>query len=100
MSYGFKKFKTALKATFMGNQFSDATNTKRPFTDIFGPVPSCSIVDLSANYQFSKTVSSVGSIHNLLNNIFYPKGNRIPTTRNYTCSDKYRDHFIKGEGLI
>mgnify|MGYP006134050009 CR=1 FL=1 len=73
ISYGYKKFKTALQATFVGNQFSDAANTEVAFVGVFGPIPAYSVLDLSANYEISKTVSVAGSINNLLNNSYFTR---------------------------
>ena len=73
INYGFRKFSTALQATFVGEQFSDAANTEQPFKGVFGIIPAYTVVDLSAKYKFSDKITLATSINNLFDRSYFTR---------------------------
>jgi len=73
IAYGYRQFTTSLQATFVGQQFSDAANTTRPFKGIFGIISAYTVLDLSAKYAFSERFTLSSSVNNLLNNFYFTR---------------------------
>lgn len=73
ITYGFKKFRTTLQGTFIGQQYSDAANTEDAFKGVFGPIPAYTVFDLSANYKVSEKFSVASSINNLTDNYYFTR---------------------------
>ena len=71
IAYGYRRFSATLQGTFVGEQFSDAQNTRvqitplQETTGVFGEIPAYSVVDLSANFELSKRINLSGTINNL-----------------------------------
>ncbi|MEM1323615.1 MAG: TonB-dependent receptor [Bacteroidota bacterium] len=99
LGYGYRKLSTSLQTTFVGKQFSDAANTENPFKGVFGVIPAYTVIDFSARYVFSETISVSTSINNLLDHSYftrrapaYPGPGIIPAlgrTWNVTLSTKF-----------
>lgn len=73
ISYGYRNFTTSLQATFAGEQFSDAANTRDAFKGVFGIIPAYTVLDFSARYDISNTFSLGTSINNLLNASYFTR---------------------------
>lgn len=79
LTYGFSNFSASLQATFIGEQFSDAQNTRvvitplQETTGVFGEIPAYHVFDCSAKYVFSKTISLSGSVNNLFNRRYFTR---------------------------
>ena len=77
--YGFRKFTSSLQAVFIGEQFSDAANTRvrltglQETTGVFGQIPAYAVVDFSCKYRLSKHFLLSGSINNLLNEKYFTR---------------------------
>ncbi|MBX2876520.1 MAG: TonB-dependent receptor [Saprospiraceae bacterium] len=73
ISYGYRSFTTSLQATFVGEQFSDAANTRNAFKGVFGIIPAYTVLDFSAKYDISDTFSLGTSINNLLDASYFTR---------------------------
>jgi len=73
ITYGYRKFSTALQATFVGEQFSDAANTRNAFKGVFGLIPAYTVMDFSAKYEFSDQLSLSTSVNNLLDASYFTR---------------------------
>lgn len=97
LTYGIAQFSASVQATFLGEQFSDASNSSanitglQETTGVFGEIPAYEVVDLSLKYQLSNHFVLSGSINNLFDEKFftrrataYPGPGIIPSApRNY-----------------
>ncbi len=73
---GFRKGRLSAtwQYSYTGSQFSDATNsTASSNNGINGPVPAYYVMDLTADYRFSRVLTLSGSINNLSNNRYYTR---------------------------
>ncbi|NRB46650.1 MAG: TonB-dependent receptor [Saprospiraceae bacterium] len=73
ISYGYRNFTTSIQATFVGEQFSDAANTREAFKGVFGIIPAYTVLDFSARYNISDTFSLGTSINNLLDASYFTR---------------------------
>ncbi len=79
IAYGYRRFSATLQGTFVGEQFSDAQNTRvqitplQETTGVFGEIPAYSVVDLSAKFELSKRINLSGTINNLLNQSYFTR---------------------------
>lgn len=77
MSFGYKKFMSALQLTYLSEQYTDATNAEIDETDnlrgIEGQIPSYYIVDLSFSYPFNKYLKLETGINNLTDNKYFTR---------------------------
>ncbi|MEM8523117.1 MAG: TonB-dependent receptor [Bacteroidota bacterium] len=99
ITYGYGKFIASLQATFVGEQFSDAANTRNAFKGVFGIIPAYQVFDFSAKYAFSDRLTLSTSVNNLFNNFYftrrapaYPGPGIIPAlgrTWNVTLSTRF-----------
>lgn len=88
--YQWKSFKSSLQFTYMGEQFSDATNTFFHPIAVMGIIPAYHVLDLSLSYTYHFMTFETGA-NNLTNNIYftrraegYPGPGIIPSDpRNY-----------------
>ncbi|HEY4065013.1 MAG TPA: TonB-dependent receptor [Puia sp.] len=68
------RFAATCQYAYTGKQFSDATNSVTPSNDgINGMVPSYYVMDLSADYRFSRTFSLSGTVNNLSNHMYFAR---------------------------
>jgi len=65
-SFGNKRFNLSLQYSFIGKQYSDATNAELTPTAVDGAVPAYPVMDFNASYNW-KWFTLSGSINNLLN---------------------------------
>ncbi|MEL6558530.1 MAG: TonB-dependent receptor [Bacteroidota bacterium] len=79
VSYRYKNFSASLQTTFVGEQFSDAANTRVNIsslvetTGVFGEIPAYFVMDFSARYQFNDVLSVSTSVNNLLNEAYFTR---------------------------
>ena len=79
VAYGYKRFSTTVLATFVGEQFSDARNTRVQIstlaetTGVFGEIPAYFVMDFSAKYQFNEMFKLTGSINNVLDKSYFTR---------------------------
>lgn len=79
VSYRYKKFSSSLQTTFVGEQFSDAANTRVNITSlvettgVFGEISAYFVMDFSAKYQFSDALSVSASVNNLLDEAYFTR---------------------------
>ena len=67
-----KKLSVTWQYAYTAKQFGDATDATTPGNNgINGPVPSYEVMDLSANYKYSKIFLLSASINNLGNHMYY-----------------------------
>ncbi len=69
-----KRFWATYQYAYVARQFTDATNSTIPTNNgINGLVPAYNVMDISANYWFTKVFSISASINNLANNMYYTR---------------------------
>ena len=75
IAFGYKDFLGSLQYTYLGKQFTDATNSDRDFeshSGIIGEIPAYDIMDLSLSYSFGRFKIESG-INNLLDNSYFTR---------------------------
>ncbi|MET1056195.1 MAG: TonB-dependent receptor, partial [Pedobacter sp.] len=72
ISFGNKRFSSSLQYSFVGKQYSDATNAEITPTAVDGAVPSYQVMDLSMSYNW-KWFTLSGSINNLLDKKYFTR---------------------------
>ena len=94
LDFGYKRINTNLQYTFVGDQYTDASNAEASnLSGIIGKIPAYSILDLGGSYRINNYKIEIG-INNILNkNYFtrratgYPGPGIIPSQpRNYYFS--------------
>ena len=74
--FGYKGFKCSLQLTHLSSQFTDATNTITDDNDntygIFGEIPSYTVADFSASYQW-KMLRLEAGINNFTDNHYFTR---------------------------
>ena len=76
MSFGYKKFMTALQFTYISEQFTDATNAASDLRDqkgIVGEIPAYHIADLSFSYTFTKYLKLETGINNVTDHKYFTR---------------------------
>ena len=73
VNYGYAKFKSSLQSTFLGEQFSDAANTRTPFIGVFGVIPAYQVFDFTATYDLNPRIDISASINNLLDADYFTR---------------------------
>ncbi len=85
--------------TYLGEQFTDATNAPEGFNGaVIGPIPAYYVADLSASYRIGKYFKVESGINNLTNNMYftrraegYPGPGIIPSDgRNFYLSLQFK----------
>jgi len=71
-SFGNKRFNLSLQYSFIGKQYSDATNAELTPTAVDGAVPAYQVMDFNASYNW-KWFTLSGSINNLLNEKYFTR---------------------------
>ncbi|GHN03296.1 TonB-dependent receptor [Cytophagales bacterium WSM2-2] len=59
--------------SYTGEQFTDASNSTYASNAINGKIPSYHVMDVSAQYIFSKYLSLYGSVNNLMNRMYFTR---------------------------
>ncbi len=77
LSFGYGDFLGSLQYTYIGEQFTDATNAPPLFLDarnagIIGSIPSYDVMDVSFSYTWNKLKLEAG-INNLLDNSYFTR---------------------------
>lgn len=72
LSFGNKRFDVSYQFSYVGKQYSDATNTEESPRAIDGVVPAYKVMDLSASYNW-KWFTLSGSINNLANAKYFTR---------------------------
>lgn len=77
LNFGYGNFLGSLQYTYIGEQFTDATNAPALFEDarnagIIGSIPSYDVMDISFSYTWKKLKLEAG-INNLLDNSFFTR---------------------------
>ncbi|PUZ22455.1 Fe(3+) dicitrate transport protein [Chitinophaga costaii] len=67
------KWTASYQFAYTGQQFTDATNAVFTANAIDGKIPAYHIMDLSAEYTFSKMISLYGSVNNLANTMYFTR---------------------------
>ena len=87
VSFGNKRYNITYQYSYVGKQYSDATNAEFTPTAVDGVVPAYQVMDLSLSYQW-KCFGIFGSINNLANTKYftrradgYPGPGIIPSDR-------------------
>ena len=71
---GYKKILITTQISRVGETFSDANNTINPTANgNNGLIPAYTVLDLSANFKFSKNLNIKGGINNLANQIYFTR---------------------------
>ncbi|HEY4323915.1 MAG TPA: TonB-dependent receptor [Mucilaginibacter sp.] len=73
LAYSYKKFSASYQLAYTSSQFTDATNAVLTADAVDGLVPAYTVMDLSANYRFSKTFTLQGTINNLANEVYFSR---------------------------
>ena len=73
LNYGYGKFKSSLQSTFIGEQFSDAANTRTPVIGVFGVIPAYQIFDFSAQYELNPRIDISVSVNNLFDADYFTR---------------------------
>jgi Fe(3+) dicitrate transport protein len=68
-----KSWKAGFQMNYVARHYSDATNAIRTSTAVEGIIPSYSVADLSASYQFKKWLGFEFSCNNLFNAKFFTR---------------------------
>lgn len=72
LQVGHEKFKANLQYNFVGEQYTDATNSEFFPDATVGLIPAYSVVDFSASYTY-KRYTIEGSVNNALDNIYFTR---------------------------
>ena len=72
LSFGYKKFKISYQYSFTSQHYSDATNAEFVPNAVVGVIPSYSIMDISASYQW-KWFTLQSGINNLTNTSYFTR---------------------------
>lgn len=96
LNYRRNNFKATFQVSYLGDQFSDATNSEFNPNALTGVIPSYMVMDFSAEYQFKRLKFSAG-INNIANEQYftrraesYPGPGIIPATpRSFYASIGY-----------
>ena len=75
LNFGYKDFLGSLQYTYLGQQFTDATNSPRDFqsqSGIVGEIPAYNIMDLSFSYTYNRFKLEAG-VNNVLNESYSKK---------------------------
>lgn len=75
IGFGYKNFLGSLQYTYLGKQFTDATNSERDFdsqSGIVGEIPAYDILDLSVSYTYKWFKLETG-INNVLDNSYFTR---------------------------
>jgi Fe(3+) dicitrate transport protein len=77
LNFGYGDFLGSLQYTYIGEQFTDATNAPALFQDarnagIIGSIPAYGVMDLSFSYTWKKLKLEAG-INNLLDNSYFTR---------------------------
>jgi Fe(3+) dicitrate transport protein len=87
VSFGNKKYNITYQYSYVGKQYSDATNAESTPTAVDGVVPAYQVMDMSVSYQF-KWWGIFASINNIANSKYftrradgYPGPGIIPSDR-------------------
>jgi Fe(3+) dicitrate transport protein len=68
-----KGFSTTLQASYVSNQFSDATNAPSSPSGIIGGIPAYTVWDLAFDWSFMKQYHVSGGINNLANVAYFSR---------------------------
>jgi len=69
-----KKLSVTYQFAYTSQQFSDATNSTEPSNNgINGMVPAYYVMDITANYVFSKIFMVSASVNNITNNVYFTR---------------------------
>ncbi|MEO1098108.1 MAG: TonB-dependent receptor [Bacteroidota bacterium] len=86
INYSYKEFKATYQFSYLGEQFSDATNSEFNPNALTGIIPAYSVMDLSLEYQY-KRYKVTGGVNNLTDEKYftrraesYPGPGIIPAT--------------------
>jgi len=75
IGFGYKNFLGSLQYTYLGEQFTDATNSPRDLesqSGIVGEIPAYDILDLSFSYTYKRFKLETG-INNVLDNSYFTR---------------------------
>ncbi len=72
LSFGNKKFNVSGQYSYVGKQYSDATNAEFTPTAVDGAVPAYQVLDLNASYTW-RWLTLYGSINNLANAKYFTR---------------------------
>ncbi len=75
LNFGYKDFLGSLQYTYLGQQFTDATNSPRDFqsqSGIVGGIPAYDIMDLSFSYTYDRFKLEAG-VNNVLNENYFTR---------------------------
>ena len=75
LSFGYKDLLGSLQYTYLGSQFTDATNSPRDFdsqSGIIGEIPAYDILDFSLSYSYKYFKLETG-VNNLLDNSYFTR---------------------------
>ncbi len=97
LAYARKGFKASYQASYIGRQYTDATNAKSDPNAVIGEIPAYWVMDMSISYTYKKFTLS-GSVNNLTDNRYftrradgYPGPGIIPSdARSYFTTLEYR----------
>jgi Fe(3+) dicitrate transport protein len=74
LNFHHNKLNASWQFSYTAQQFTDATNSVQPSNNgINGLVPSYYVMDLSAEYRFSKLLQLSGTVNNLSNHMYYTR---------------------------
>ncbi|WP_276090231.1 TonB-dependent receptor [Pedobacter sp. JY14-1] len=72
ISFGHQRFDIGCQFSYVGKQYSDATNAERSDRAIDGAVPSYQVMDFSASYKW-KWFTLYGNVNNLLDERYFTR---------------------------
>ena len=71
--FGYKNLKANIQYTYLGRQFTDATNAvESNLSGVIGEIPAYDILDISASYKY-KFLKFEAGINNLLDNAYFTR---------------------------
>jgi Fe(3+) dicitrate transport protein len=74
ISVGYKGFLVTGQVSYVGESYSDATNTEKPTSNWqAGLIPSYTVADLTATYKFSKGLNIKTGINNLFDERYFTR---------------------------
>ncbi len=88
ISYTYKRLKLNYQFSYTQEHFTDATNSISTAEAVNGIIPSYSVMDFTASYQFKKYFSLSSGINNLLNSYYFTRRAAGYPVRNYSCRTK------------
>lgn len=73
IKFGYNNFLSTIQYTYLGQQFTDASNAKESnLSGVIGQIPQYDVIDVSVSYKYKQFKIQTG-VNNLLNNYYFTR---------------------------